>query len=80
MRTLVRLAIYINWGIVLFTAVFMYKQRFYWSFLWLGLSLLHIYILAYSEFSNDLISNYLKTKSRRYRRKSSKSRRRSSSE
>ncbi|NOZ07372.1 MAG: hypothetical protein GXO91_00660 [FCB group bacterium] len=75
MKFLVRLMIFLDWLIVFSTLFFWYKQRFNWALMWLLLSLVHIYILAYSEFSKDVVSTYLKTKARSMRHKYRKARR-----
>jgi len=69
MKILVRFAILLNWVIVFSTLFFWYKQEFHWSLIWTAIALLHIYILAYSDFSKDALSTYLKAKTRSVRHK-----------
>ncbi len=76
MKFLVRFMILIDWLIVFSTGFFWYKQRFNWALIWMLVALIHIYIMAYSEFSKDVVSSYLKTKGKNMRHKYHKARRR----
>ncbi len=79
MKNLVRFAVALNWGVILFTVYFLVTEKFIWAVLPALFCAFHLYIIGHCNFSNDALSYYLRRKARDAKHKFRKSRKKSES-